>query len=147
MWKLLIIESFSQWKLLNRVETENSVLEFGGVLGVVGKPLMSRIYYSWWGPAPTGTRDYRIGSNFWKSYLIRTGFTLGELVSLTKVFRLFRLERIFLGVQSVDTVGRCKTSYLLAGPACFWCLVSQFSELRCERFFYYFNLFFSGFCC
>jgi hypothetical protein len=41
-------------------------------------------------------RDYSIGSNFWKLYLIRTGFTLGELVSLVKVFRLFRLERIFL---------------------------------------------------
>jgi len=24
--------------------------------------------------------DYCIGSNFWKLYLIRTGFTLGELV-------------------------------------------------------------------
>ncbi len=38
-----------------------------------------------------------------------------------KVFRLFRLEWIFLGVEreSVDTVvGRCTTSsYLLAGPA------------------------------
>jgi len=43
--------------------------------------------------------DYRIGSNFWKFYLIRIGFTLGELVSLVKVFRLFRLERIFFGVQ------------------------------------------------
>jgi hypothetical protein len=30
---------------------------------------------------------------------------------------------IFLGVQSVDTVSRCTTSYLLAGPACLWCLV------------------------
>jgi hypothetical protein len=59
----------------------------------------------------------RIGSNFWKFYLIRTGFTLGEPVSLVKVFRLFRLEQSFFGVQSVDTVGRCTTSYLLAGPA------------------------------
>jgi hypothetical protein len=25
---------------------------------------------------------------------------------------------IFFGVQSVDTIGRCTTSYLLAGPAC-----------------------------
>jgi len=40
-------------------------------------------------------------------YLTRTGFTLDELVSLVKVFRPFRLELIFLGVQSVDTVGRC----------------------------------------
>jgi len=50
-------------------------------------------------------------------YLIRTGFTLGEPVSLVKVFRLFRLEQCFFGVQSVNTVGRCTTSYLLAGPA------------------------------
>jgi len=41
-----------------------------------------------------------------------------ELVSLVKVFRLFRLEQIFFGVQSVDTVGRCTTSYLWAGSAC-----------------------------
>jgi len=27
------------------------------------------------------------------------------------------------GVQNVNTVGRCTTSYLLAGPACLWCLV------------------------
>ncbi len=32
-------------------------------------------------------RDYGIGSNFWKFYLIRTDFTLSELVSLVKVFR------------------------------------------------------------
>jgi len=31
-----------------------------------------------------------------RDYRIRTGFTLGEPVSLVKVFRLFRLERIFL---------------------------------------------------
>jgi hypothetical protein len=31
---------------------------------------------------------------------------------------------LFFGVQSVDTVGRCTTSYLLAGPVCVWCLVS-----------------------
>jgi hypothetical protein len=59
-------------------------------------------------------RDYRIGSNFWKFYLIRTGFTS----SLMKVFRPFKLEQMFFGVPSVDTVGRCTTSYLLAGPAC-----------------------------
>ncbi len=61
---------------------------------------------------------YRIGSNFWKFYLIRTRFTLGESVSLVKVFWLFTLEWIFLGVQSVNTVGRCTTSYLLAWPMC-----------------------------
>jgi hypothetical protein len=40
--------------------------------------------------------DYCIGSNFWKFYLIRTSFTLGEPVALVKVFRLFRLEWIVL---------------------------------------------------
>jgi hypothetical protein len=30
--------------------------------------------------------DYWIGSNFWKFYLIRIGLTLGEPVSLMKVF-------------------------------------------------------------
>jgi hypothetical protein len=33
-------------------------------------------------------RDSCIGSNFWKFYLVRTGFTLDERVSLVKVFRL-----------------------------------------------------------
>ncbi len=47
------------------------------------------------GPAPHKDRDYCIRSNFWKFYLIRTGFTLGELVSLVKVFRLFRLKQTF----------------------------------------------------
>jgi hypothetical protein len=41
-------------------------------------------------------RDYGIGSNFWKFNLIRICYTLGESVSLVKVFRLFRLEGIFL---------------------------------------------------
>ncbi len=59
------------------------------------------------GPVPHRDKDYRIRSNFWKFYLIRTGFTLCERVLWVKVFRLFRLERFFLGVQSVDTVGRC----------------------------------------
>jgi hypothetical protein len=48
-----------------------------------------------------------------KFYLIETGFTFGELVFLVKVFRLFRLRRIFFGVESVNTVSRCTTSYLL----------------------------------
>ncbi len=47
-------------------------------------------------PCAHRDRDYNIGSNFWKFYLIRTGFTLGEPVSLVKVFRLFRLEWILL---------------------------------------------------
>jgi hypothetical protein len=41
-------------------------------------------------------RDYCIRSNFWKFYLIKHDFKLGELVSLVKVFRLSRLERSFL---------------------------------------------------
>jgi hypothetical protein len=61
-------------------------------------------------------RDYHIESNFWKFYLIRTDFTLREPVPLVKVFRLLRLEHIVFGVQSVDRVGGCTTSYLLAGP-------------------------------
>jgi hypothetical protein len=69
-------------------------------------------------------RDYHIGSNFWKFYLIKTGFTLGEPFSLVKVFRLFRLGRNFCSVQSVDAVSRCTTSYLLAGLACLWYLVN-----------------------
>ncbi len=65
-----------------------------------------------------GDRDCHIQSNFWKFYLIRTRFTLREPVSLVKVFRLFKLEQMFFGVESVDSVGRCTTSYLLTGPAC-----------------------------
>jgi hypothetical protein len=42
VWKLLIIEPFSQWKL-NKIKTE-TVLKFGGILGVVGKPLASQIF-------------------------------------------------------------------------------------------------------
>jgi hypothetical protein len=49
------------------------------------------------GPVPVG--DYRIGSNFWKFYLIKPDFTLGDPVSLVEMFRLFKLEWIFLGVQ------------------------------------------------
>jgi hypothetical protein len=68
------------------------------------------------GPCPHRDTDYRIGSNFWKFYLIRTG----ELGFLVKVFRLFRSERSFL-VFRVCT--QCTTSYLLAGLVCSWCLV------------------------
>jgi hypothetical protein len=65
-------------------------------------------------------RDYCIGSKFWKFYLIKAGFILGELVSsLVKVFRLFRLEQtdflVFrVWTQEVDV----QTSYLWQGPAC-----------------------------
>jgi hypothetical protein len=62
--------------------------------------------------------DYHIPSNFWKFYLTRTGFTLGELVFVVKMFRLPELEHMFFGIENVDTIGRCRTSYLLAGPAC-----------------------------
>ncbi len=41
-------------------------------------------------------RDYGMQSNFWKFYLIRTSFIFGEPEFLVKVFRLFRLEWIFL---------------------------------------------------
>jgi len=45
-------------------------------------------------------------------------FTLLELVShYAKVFRLFRLERIFFGVQSVNTVGRCTTFLSIGRPS------------------------------
>jgi hypothetical protein len=73
-------------------------------------------------------RDYSIRSNFWKFYLIRTNFTFGEPIFLVKVFRLFRSKRIFFGVQSVNIVGRCTISYLLAGPVCLWCLVVSWSS-------------------
>ncbi len=63
-----------------------------------------------WALPFTRERDYHIGSNFWKFYLIGTSFTFGELVSLVKVFRL---ERIVLMFKSVNTEGRCTTSYLL----------------------------------
>jgi hypothetical protein len=77
------------------------------------------------GHFPHRDREFHIGSNFWKFYLIRTSFIYGEPVSLVKRFRLFRLERIFFGVQSVETVGRWTTSYLMAEPACLSCLVSM----------------------
>jgi hypothetical protein len=59
-----------------------------------------------------GLVPFCIGSNFWKFYLIKTSFTLGEPVYLVKMFTLFRLEWIFFGVKSVDTVARCTTSWL-----------------------------------
>jgi hypothetical protein len=75
------------------------------------------------GPCPHRTRDYHIGSNLWKFYVVRTGFILDKQVFWVKVFRLFRLEWIFFGVESVDTGNRCRTSYLFAGPACMWDIV------------------------
>ncbi len=59
---------------------------------------------------------FHLDPTFGKFYLVRTNFTLGELVSLVvKVFRLFRFEWIVL----VFRVGRCTSIFsLLAGPAC-----------------------------
>jgi hypothetical protein len=83
--------------------------------------------------ARVASRCYLKASNrYEKSWLATTfaldptfgSFTLLELVFLVQVFGLFRLEWIFFFVQSVDTPVRCTTSYLLAGPACLWCLVS-----------------------
>jgi hypothetical protein len=88
------------------------------------------------GPCPHRDMDYGIWSKFWKFCLIKIGFTLGELVSLVKVFRLFKLEHMFFGVQSVDTVGRCTTSYLLVGPMCLWCLVFKWF-LMCSPSYYH----------
>jgi hypothetical protein len=50
----------------------------------------------YWAPAPQGTGSIPIGCIFRKFYLLKTSFTLEELVSLVKVFRLLRLERIVL---------------------------------------------------
>jgi hypothetical protein len=86
------------------------------------------------GLCPHSVKDYGIPSNFWKFYLVTTGLTLRELFFFVKVFRLLRLEQISLGVQSVDTVRRCTTCYLLAGPACLWCLgfFSLVESASCE---------------
>ncbi len=48
------------------------------------------------GPCSHRDKDYHIGSDFWKFNLNKTSFTLSEPVSLVKVFRLFRWERIVL---------------------------------------------------
>jgi hypothetical protein len=47
---------------------------------------------------------------------------VNELVSLVKVFRLFRLEWIVLVFRVWTHQVDCTTSYLLAGPACLRCL-------------------------
>ncbi len=43
--------------------------------------------------------------------------SLDDVVSMVKVFRLFRLELISFGVQSVDTVRRCTTSSSIGSRA------------------------------
>ncbi len=60
-----------------------------------------------------GPCDYSIGSNFWKFYLNRTSFTLGEPVSSVKVFRLFRMEQIVL-------VFRVRTQYADVQHIIYW---------------------------
>jgi len=76
-----------------------------------------------WAFAPIGTGIIALDPTFGSFYLIKTGFTIDEPVSLVKVFRLFRLERIFLvfrvWTQQVDV------QHLIywQGPACLWCLV------------------------
>ncbi len=63
------------------------------------------------GPVARGTGTIAFDPrDFCKFYLIKTSFTLGEPVSLVKVFTLFKLEQMFFGIQSVDRVGRCTTS-------------------------------------
>jgi hypothetical protein len=52
-------------------------------------------------------------ANFWKFYLTRTSFTLGEPFSLVNVFRLFRLDRIFL-------VFRVWTQYIDVEHLIYW---------------------------
>ncbi len=49
---------------------------------------------------PPQDRECHIGSKFSQFYLIKTSFTLGEAVSLVKVFRLFRLERIVFAFRA-----------------------------------------------
>ncbi len=71
------------------------------------------------GPCPaTGTRDYiALDPTFESLYLIRTDFFDRS------VYRLFRLEQIFFGVQSVDTVDRWTnilSIYLSIGKALFY---------------------------
>jgi hypothetical protein len=65
------------------------------------------------------------------------GFTLLELVSLVKVFRLFELEQIFFGVESLDIAGRCTTSYLLAGPACLYRWLIKYTRIFCPEWYMY----------
>jgi hypothetical protein len=68
--------------------------------------VMGKINSSWFCFVLLG---YCIGSNFWKFYLIRIHFTLGEPVQMR--MDLFGCSRVWT---------ECTTSYLLAGPACLW---------------------------
>jgi len=59
--------------------------------------------FNFWGHAPTMTRTITLNPSC-KFYLINTGFTLGELVYLVEMFRLFRLKWVFC-FQNVDITG------------------------------------------
>jgi hypothetical protein len=81
------------------------------------------VWRDWGHISFVGARDY---ITFWIQllevfYLTRTGFTSGQLVSLVKVFRQFKLQQIFFWVFRVLTqlVDVQHLSYLLAGPMCF----------------------------
>ncbi len=74
-----------------------------------------------------------IGSNFWKFYLIKTGFTLGEPVSLVKVFRVFRLEWIFLVFRVWTQYVDVEHLIYWQGQHVLWCLVSC-SYVHSEQF-------------
>jgi hypothetical protein len=64
------------------------------------------------GPAltGTGTGTITLDPTFGSFTLLESVFIVDEPKNLVKVFGLFRLEWIFFGVQSVDTIGRCTTS-------------------------------------
>jgi hypothetical protein len=65
------------------------------------------------GPCPHRDRDYHIGSSLWKLYLIKTGFTFIELVSLVKHLDCLDWNESFSCSKSVASVGRCTTSLSL----------------------------------
>jgi hypothetical protein len=92
-----ILEGCSLTSMLHhRAKRRKKYLTTGTWLLDWGVQVFLTLWHPFVGPCPHRDRDYCIGSNFWKFHLIRTNFTLGELVSLVKVFRLFRLERTFL---------------------------------------------------
>jgi len=115
------------WKKLSLVAYLLRTLQWNILL-----QLDTLLTFSVVGPYPQSDRDYRIQSNFWKFYFIKTdelvflvkAFKLvflvkvsnfwkfyfiktDELVFLVKVFRLFQLEWIFFWVLgTVDTVAK-----------------------------------------
>ncbi len=79
------------------------------------------------GPCPHRDRDYRIASNFWKFYLNRTSFTLNWFL-WWKCLDCLDWNRLFW-CSGCGHSSRCTTYYLLAGPACLWCLVLESTPL------------------